>query len=305
MTWLNYHHLYYFWLIRREGSLTAASEKLRLAPSTVSSQLATLEESLNGKLFRRSGRKLVLTDLGQLVYRYADEIFSLGSELMNEIQGRTGSSMPSFRVGVVDVIPKLVTCRILEPFFDLPGKTQLICREAKEEKLLADLALHQLDVVLTDTPLRPGMNIKAYNHLLGDSGVSFFAAPALAASLEGEFPQCLDGAPMLVPMNMTAVRMALNQWLDKTGVEPVIVGEFDDSALLKVFGQTGRGVFIAPTIIEQEVMQQYQTVIVGRTSTVREKFYAISVERIIRHPAVACISASAQARLFSKSRQSP
>jgi len=300
MTWLNYHHLYYFWLIRREGSLTAASKKLRLAPSTVSSQLNRLEEALNGKLFHRSGRNLVLTDLGHLVYRYADEIFSLGNELINEIQGHTGPSLPSFRVGVVDVIPKLVTCRILEPVFDLPARMQLVCHEGKEEKLLGELALHQLDVVLTDTPIRPGMSIKAYNHLLGDSSVSFFASPTLAATLEGTFPQCLHRAPMLMPMSMTAVRRALDQWLDKLQIEPLIAGEFDDSALLSVFGQAGRGVFLAPTIIEKEVSQQYQVEVIGRTSAVREKFYAISVERIIRHPAVACISAAAQTRLFSQ-----
>jgi LysR family transcriptional activator of nhaA len=298
MEWLNYHHLYYFWTVMKEGSITAASNKLSLAQSTVSAQLSKLEENLGAKLFRRVGRNIEPTDMGHLVYRYADEIFTLGREMMDSLHGRPMAGPLSLKVGIVDVIPKLVARKLLEPAGKLPEKVRLICHEGKDEQLLADLALHKLDVVLTDTPLRSSLSIKAYNHLLGECGVSFFGVEKLAIPLQNNFPYSLDKAPMLLPMAMSASRGVLDQWFERIGVHPVIVGEFDDNALVKVFGQAGEGIFMAPSVIEKEVEQQYQVQVIGRTNKIREKFYAISVERIIKHPAVAAISEAAQQQLF-------
>lgn len=298
MEWLNYHHLFYFWTVMREGSITAASEKLRLAQSTISAQLSRLEDSLEVKLTQRVGRNLEPTDAGQLVLRYADEIFSLGREMMDSLKGRPGSGPLSLKVGIVDVVPKLVAQKLLEPTGKLPEQVRLICHEGKDESLLAELALHNLDVVLTDTPLRSGLSIKAYNHLLGECGISFFCAQELAEKLHGEFPNFLNNAPMLLPMAMSALRRMLDQWFDKLDIQPIIVGEFVDSALVKVFGQAGQGIFVAPTVIENEVIKQYQVQLIGRTNDIKEKFYAISVERIIKHPAVAAISEDAHQKLF-------
>lgn len=298
MEWLNYHHLFYFWTVMREGSITAASTKLSLAQSTVSAQLSRLEESLGAKLFTRVGRNLEPTDMGLLVFRYADEIFSLGREMMDSLRGRPVTGPLSLKVGIVDVIPKLVARKLLEPTGRLPEQVHLICHEGKNENLLAELALHNLDVVLTDIPLRSGLSIKAYNHLLGECGVSFFGVEKLAKPLQSKFPHSLDGAPMLLPMPMSSLRGMLDQWFESIGVRPIIIGEFDDNALLKVFGQAGEGIFAVPTVIEKEVELQYQVQVVGRTKDIKEKFYAISVERIIRHPAVAAISESAHQKLF-------
>ncbi|PLX47102.1 MAG: transcriptional activator NhaR [Desulfobulbaceae bacterium] len=298
MEWLNYHHLFYFWTVMREGSVTAASAKLSLAQSTVSAQLSKLEENLGAKLFKRVGRTLEPTDMGHLVFRYADEIFSLGREMMNSLKGRPVAGPLSLKVGIVDVVPKLVAKKLLDSTRTLPERVRLICHEGKNENLLAEMALHNLDVVLTDTPLPPGSRIKAYNHLLGECGVSFFGVERLAEPRRQGFPQSLDGALMLLPVAMSTLRGMLERWFEKIGVQPIIIGEFEDSALMKVFGQAGEGIFMAPSIIEKEVKMQYQVELVGRTKDVREKFYAISVERIIKHPAVAAISEAAHEKLF-------
>lgn len=298
MEWLNYHHLFYFWTVMQEGSITAASSKLSLAQSTVSAQLSKFEENLGAKLFKRVGRNLEPTDMGHLVFRYADEIFSLGREMMDSIRGRPVAGPLSLKVGIVDVIPKLVARKLLEPAGKLSEQVRLICHEGKDKDLLAELALHNLDVVLTDTPLRSSLSIKAYNHLLGECGVSFFGVEKLARPLQPNFPYSLDGSPMLLPLAMSSLRGMLDQWFERIDVRPVVIGEFDDNALLKVFGQAGEGIFMAPTVIEKEVEQQYQVQVIGRTNKIRERFYAISVERIIRHPAVAAISEAAQQKLF-------
>ena len=282
----------------QEGSITAASAKLSLAQSTVSAQLSKLEEHLGAKLFRRVGRNIEPTDMGHLVYRYADEIFSLGREMMDSLRGRPVAGPLSLKVGIVDVIPKLVARKLLEPTGTLPERVRLICHEGKDEQLLAELALHKLDVVLTDTPLRSSLSIKAYNHLLGECGVSFFGTETLARAHRDNFPYSLNRAPMLLPMAMSSSRGMLDQWFEEIGVHPLVNGEFDDNALLKVFGQAGEGIFMAPTVIEKEVEQQYCVQTIGRTSKIRERFYAISVERIIKHPAVAAISRAAHHKLF-------
>ncbi len=298
MEWLNYHHLYYFWSVAREESISRAGERLRLAPSTISAQVSKLEEMLGGKLFRRVGRNLELTEMGRIVFRYADEIFVLGREMLDTVRGRPVSGPLRLVVGIVDALPKLVARKILEPALRLPEQIRLVCHEGKEAQLLAELSVHGLDIVLTDTPVKSGLSVKAYSHLLGECGVSFFAVDQLAARLQGDFPRSLDGVPMLLPSPMSALRGSLDQWFDTIDIRPRIAGEFDDQALLKVFGQAGDGVFAAPSVIEEEVRQQHNVRVVGRSDAVREQFYAISVERIIKHPAVAAIQKAACCSVF-------
>jgi LysR family transcriptional activator of nhaA len=257
-----------------------------------------LEEALGGKLFRLVGRRLEPTDLGRLVFRYADEIFSLGREMMDTVRGRGVESPLSLKVGVVDVVPKLIVRKILEPAFDLSGQLHLVCYEDKEAKLLADLAMHRIDLVLSNSPVRRGLNIKVYNHLLGECGITFLAVKKLAIRFRPGFPESLDRAPMLVPVSMTTMRQSLERWFESINVRPVIIGEFEDSALLKEFGQHGDGIFAVPSAVEKEVQRQYQVHVVGRTDAVIEHFYAISFERIIRHPAVTAISDVARQSLF-------
>jgi LysR family transcriptional regulator, transcriptional activator of nhaA len=300
MEWLNYHHLYYFWTVAREESISRASQHLHLAPSTISAQVGRLEEMLGGKLFRRAGRNLELTEMGRMTFRYADEIFALGREMVDTLKGRSVSGPLRLVVGIVDALPKLVARKLLEPALRLPEPVCLICHEGKEEQLLAELSVHGLDLVLTDTPVKSGLSVKAYSHLLGECGVSFFAVARLAARLQGVFPGSLDGMPMLLPSRMSALRGSLDRWFEAAGIRPSIVGEFDDQALLKVFGQAGDGVFAAPSVIEAEVLQQHKVKIIGRTNAVREQFYAISVERIIKHPAVAAIQKAACCSIFDQ-----
>ncbi len=285
MEWLNYHHLYYFWTVMREGSITAACKKLHLVPATVSSQIGRLEETLDGKLFARVGRNLKPTELGHHVFRYADEIFSIGRELMDSLDTVLMAGRIPLRIGVADVLPKMVVRMLLEPVLKLPEPVRLICSE--------ELSLHKLDAVLSDSPMGSGLSVKAYNHVLGECGITFFAVEELAAPLRPDFPRSLHGAPILLPMEMTSLRGQLDLWFDSLNIKPIVIGEFNDSALLKAFGQKGDGVFAAPSIIEDEVRRQHQVQIVGRTDVVREKFYVISIERIIHHPAVAVISQEA------------
>jgi LysR family transcriptional regulator, transcriptional activator of nhaA len=297
MEWLNYHHLLYFWTVAREGSVARAGERLSLAQPTISGQLRALEDSLGEKLFVRSGRRLVLTDVGRIVYRYADEIFSTGRELLETLKGRPTGRPAQLAVGVADVVPKLIAYRLLAPALEEP--LHLICREDKPERLLAELAIHALDVVLSDAPVTPTARVRAFSHLLGESGTSFFGTPALTARFRRRFPRSLDGAPMLLPTENTALRRSLEEWFETEGVHPNVKGEFEDTALLTVFGQTGWALFPAPTAIEREVRHQCNALVVGRVDAVRQRFYAISVERRLKHPAVVAISDAARQKLFS------
>ena len=298
MEWLNYHHLLYFSLIVREGSVTAAADELRLAQSTVSAQLRQLEESLGEKLFRRDGRRMVLTDVGRVVHRYAEEIFGLGRELLDTVKNRPSGRPMRLAVGVADQVPKLIAHALLQPAFQLAVPVRLVVVESDTADLLAQLALHRLDVILTDAAVAPDATVRAYNHLLGECGVTFFAEPKLAATARRRFPRGLTGVPILLPSEGTYLRRALDRWFEAEDVRPLIVGEFADSALLKVFGQAGQGVFVAPSVIERQVARQYSVRIVGRTDAVRERFYAVSVERRLKHPAVVAISSSARAKIF-------
>lgn len=292
MNWLNYHHLLYFWMTAREGSVSKAAAELRLAQPTLSGQIRALEQNLGEKLFHRVGRQLVLTDVGQAVYRYADEIFTLGREMMDMVQGRPAGRPLRLIVGITDAMPKLIVHRLIAPALQLPESIRIICREGQPEPLLAELAIHHLDVVLADAPAPPAVRIKAYSHLLGECGVVFFAAPKLAARYRRNFPRSLDGAPFLLPGEHAALRRSLDHWFSAHELRPGVVSEFDDSALLKVFGQAGVGVFAAPAAIEAEVRRQFGVGVVGRTDEIRERFYAITVEKRLTNPAVAAISSS-------------
>jgi LysR family transcriptional activator of nhaA len=297
MDWLNYHHLFYFWTVAREGSISKACAPLHLAQPTISSQLRSLERALGGKLFQRAGRGLTLTETGQIVFRYADEIFSLGNELLDVIRGRPTGKPLRLVVGIPDALPKLVAYRLLRPALGLPERVQLVCDEGTLQQLLGELAAHRLDLVLSDAPMGPEANVRAFNHFLGECGVSFFAAAKLARRLRRGFPKSLDGAPLLMPSERTASLRSLEQWFDDQGIRPEVAGRFDDSGLLKVFGQAGIGAFAAPSAIEKEICRQYGVQVVGRPEGLSERFYAISVERRLKHPAVVAISAAAREEL--------
>ncbi|QDU19203.1 LysR family transcriptional regulator [Urbifossiella limnaea] len=290
---MNYHHLHYFWTVAREGGVSRAAEVLGVAQPTVSAQLAALERAVKQPLFVRGGRGLTLTEAGKLAYDYADEIFRLGGELQAAFaEGR--ATTPRLVVGVADVLPKLVVHRLLEPV--LAGEERLVVVEDKPERLVAELALHNLDVVLTDGPAPPGVKVRAFNHLLGETGTTFCAAPSV--KLAGRFPRSLDGAPVLLPLDSTTLRRALDQWFAEEGVRPVVRGEFADTALMKVFGAAGAGVYPVPTAVEGDALEQYGAVVVGRAERVRNRVYAVTVQRKLRHPAVAKVCETARTDLF-------
>jgi LysR family transcriptional activator of nhaA len=298
MEWLNYHHLLYFWVVAREGSIVQASAQLSLSQSTISEQIRSLEASLGEPLFARVGRNLALTEMGHIVFRYADEIFAIGRELMDTVQGRPTDRPLRVIVGIVDVVPKLVAYRLLKPALHLDQPVKMVCREGKLDHLLAGLATYDLDVVLSDAPLSPTVKVRAFNHLLGECGVTFCGTSSLVAAYRDGFPQSLDEAPLLLPTDNTTMRRALDHWFEAERLRPRVVGEFEDSALLKVFGQEGMGLFAVPTIIETEVQQQYGVGILGRVDSIRERFYALTVNRRLRHPAVVAMSEAAQRVLF-------
>ncbi len=295
---INYKHLHYFWVVAREGGIARASERLHLTPQTISGQLGLLEDQLRTKLFNRVGRNLEISESGRLALSYADEIFSLGGELEEVIHQLPKDRPKLFRVGVVDALPKSIAHRILQPALMLPEPVRMICREASLDDLLAELTLHRLDLVLADRPIPATVSTRGYSHKLGVCAVSFLARAEIARNLEGDFPQCLDGAPILLPAAGTQLRSAIDQWLDKNRIHPKMVAEFDDSALMKAFGKQGAGVFIAPAAIESEVMLQYGVESIGQVNEIKEEFYAISVERRVLHPLVAAIMDTAREKLF-------
>jgi len=298
MEWLNYHHLLYFWTVARLGSVSHAAEELHLTQATVSAQLKSLEASLGEKLFRKTGRHLTPTETGKVVFRYADEIFSLGREMMGTLKGRPQGRLARLTVGVTDVMPKLVAYQLIEPALLLTDSHRIICREGTNKELLSALAVHDIDVVLTDSQIDPAINVKAFCHLLGECGMTLCGTSKLAAAYRGKFPRSLDGAPFLLPTNNTAVRRSLDQWFETENIRPVIVAECEDSALLQVFGQRGLGLFFVPSVISAEVQRQSTVKVIGRVSAVREQFFAISLDRKLKHPAVLAISEAARTRLF-------
>ncbi len=291
---LNHHHLFHFWTVVREGGVTRASEKLHVSQPTVSGQLRELEDALGDKLLARSGRTVVLTDIGRTVYRYADQMIGLDRELLEAVKGRP-IRPGKLAVGVAMVVPKLVAYQMLEPALRLPEPIQLDCIHERPERLIAELAIYGLDVVLADAPAPPAVKVRAFSHLLGECGVSVFGTERMAVAYRRGFPRSLDGAPFLLPSGDSALRLSLEEWFEKQKVRPRVVGTFEDSALLDSFGQAGAGLFAMPAAIENEVRRQYRVRVVGKLDSVRQRFYAITVERKLRNPAVIAISARARA----------
>ena len=303
---MNFKHLHYFWVTAKAGGVVKAGEQLHTSPQTLSGQIKLLEGRLGRRLFRKSGRQLELTDDGRVALRYAEDIFALGSELetaMREQRGAAaGAAVLEFRVGVEDAVAKTVAYRLLEPALNLKEPVRLICTEGSFDDLMAQLALHRMDLVIADEPLTNRLSIKAFNHALGSSTMSFFCAPALrhalGTALQTPFPQCLNGVPMLIPGAASSVRPQFETWLTRHQLRPRVVAEFSDGALMKAFGREGRGVFLSPTVVEAETATQYGVQVLGRSDEMVEDFYAISVERRITHPAVAAITHAARGKLF-------
>jgi len=293
---LNYKHLYYFRTVAKAGALNRAAEKLHLTPQTLSGQISTFEERLGVTLFRRSGRRLELTDAGRTALVYADDIFQVGAELEDALQNRLAPRAHPFRVGIADVVPKAIAYQLLAPALALAEPVKLVCREDRLEQLAAELSIHRLDMVLADRPLPATMDIKGYSHPLGECGIAFVAARSIGNVLEPAFPANLHGMPLLIPGEDSALRVPLLRWLERKGIQPTIVGEFDDSALMSAFGQAGAGVFPVPLTTVQDVMRQYDVIELGRTHEIRERFFAISVERRLSHPAVLAVSEAARQR---------
>ena len=298
---LNFKHLRYFWVVAANGTIARAAEILHVTPQTISGQLRELEEQIDAKLFQKSGRNLVLTDTGRLVFSYADEMFRLGDELQDVMEGRSPGTAVTLTVGVAMVVPKLLAYRVLEPVLNMPESVRLVCLEASLADLLADLSVHQIDLVLADAPMSPTLNVRAYNHLLGESGLSFFATRKAARKYKTGFPHSLNDAPMLMPTASSALRRSLEQWLEQQDIKPVVVAEFEDRALMKAFGEAGTGIFTSPTAVEEDVVAKYGVSVIGRTEEIKERFYAISAERRIKHPAVSAITEAARTGLFMPS----
>ena len=297
---MNFKHLHYFWVTAKAGGIMRAGEQLHTTPQTLSGQIKLLEEWLGRKLFRKSGRHLELTEDGRLALGYAEQIFTLGSELEAAVrQAHGGARVLDFRVGVADSVAKSVAYRLLEPALSVAEPVRLICSEGKFPDLLAQLALHRLDLVIADEPMSRRMSVKAFNHSLGTTAMSFFASPVLKAQLKGDFPQCLNDMPMLIQGAAASVRQQLEGWLTQYQIHPRIIGEFDDGALMTAFGREGRGVFMAPSVLEAETVAQFGVEVIGRTDELQEEFFAVSVERRITHPCVVAITDAARGRLFS------
>ena len=296
----NYKQLHYFWAVGKTGSIVRACEQLNLTPQTISGQIGLLEEALGVELFRRAGRRLELTETGRLALSYAEEIFQAGGELEAALRSHPGNRHVLFRVGIANVVPKSIAYHLLSPAMTLSEPVRIVCREDKLERLMAELAIQRLDLVIADSPMPSELDVKGYSHKLGECGVTFFATPKLAAAHGGKFPRGLHNAPMLVPGENSIIRGRLMRWFGEQQIQPRIVGEFDDSALMKAFGQSGIGIFVAPSVIADEVRRQYGVEVIGQTEDVTERFYAISVERRLTHPAVVAVTEAARRELFAK-----
>jgi LysR family transcriptional activator of nhaA len=296
---LNYRQLHYFWVVAKTGSIVRACEQLNLTPQTISGQISLLEQTYGIELFRRVGRQLELTEAGRQALPYAEQMFSLGGELELMLRAQPNEQQILFRVGVADVVPKSIVYRLIAPTMELSEPLRITCREDKLERLLADLAIQRLDLVISDSPMPSHLDIKGYSQKLGECGISFFATPELAARYGDDFPRNLHGAPLLIPGPETVVRSRLQRWFAEQQIQPQIVGEFDDSALMQAFGQSGSGIFIGPSVIADEVRRQYGVEVIGQTDAVSESFYAISVERKVKHPGIVAITEGARRELFT------
>ncbi|MHC8300896.1 transcriptional activator NhaR [Pseudomonas sp. ZS1P83] len=297
---LNYRQLHYFWVVAKTGSIVRACEQLNLTPQTISGQISLLEQTYGIELFRRVGRQLELTEAGRQTLPYAEQMFQLGGELELMLRAQPNEQQILFRVGVADVVPKSIVYRLIAPTMELSEPLRITCREDKLERLLADLAIQRLDLVISDSPMPSHLDIKGYSQKLGECGISFFATTELAARYGQDFPRSLHGAPLLIPGPETVVRSRLQRWFAEQQIQPRIVGEFDDSALMQAFGQSGSGIFIGPSVIADEVKRQYGVELIGQTDAVTESFYAISVERKVKHPGIVAITEGARRELFTE-----
>ncbi|GAB6408620.1 transcriptional activator NhaR [Pseudomonas sp. MHK4] len=297
---LNYRQLHYFWVVAKTGSIVRACEQLNLTPQTISGQISLLEQTYGIELFRRVGRQLELTEAGRQTLPYAEQMFQLGGELELMLRAQPNEQQILFRVGVADVVPKSIVYRLIAPTMELNEPLRITCREDKLERLLADLAIQRLDLVISDSPMPSHLDIKGYSQKLGECGISFFATAELAARYGQDFPRSLHGAPLLIPGPETVVRSRLQRWFAEQQIQPKIVGEFDDSALMQAFGQSGSGIFIGPSVIADEVQRQYGVQVIGQTDAVSESFYAISVERKVKHPGIVAITEGARRELFTE-----
>ena len=299
MEWLNYHHLLYFWSVAKHGTVVKASEELRLTQPTISAQLRVLEDTLGEKLFLRSGKYLVLTEMGRVVFKYAEDIFSLGQDLISTLKSRSVSKPVRLVVGIADAVPKQFASRLLKSTFKPSQSIRIVCLADKLEQLVADLSIHRLDLVIADTMAPPNIKVNIYSHLMGESGVTLFAAAKLAARVRGLFPKSLESAPFLLPTSHATLRQLLDEWFVLKNLHPIVVGEFDDSGTLQAFGREGYGIFPGVTVLEKEICRQCQVQIVGRLESVRRRFYALTVERRLKHPTVLAIVESARQKLLA------
>ena len=304
MTALNFKHLRYFWMVAKTGSIARAGQQLNITPQSISGQLREFEETLGLKLLRRAGRGLELTDAGRRILSYAEQIFTIGDELLDVVRDQATEETLPFRVGIADSVSKSVVCRLVEPALRIKEPVRLFCREGRLTSLLADLSVHRLDMVIADRSMPTNLNVRGYSHLLGESGLTVFGSARLAQQLTGKFPASLNNAPFLLPGEDVAIRPRLLQWMEANHLRPRIVGEFDDSALIKAFGQTGAGLFFAPTAIADHVCRQYDVVAIGRIDAVVEQIYAITSERRLTHPAIVAVSQAARRDVFGKPGQS-
>ncbi|MGE8153436.1 transcriptional activator NhaR [Pseudomonas vancouverensis] len=296
---LNYRQLHYFWVVAKTGSIVRACEQLNLTPQTISGQISLLEQTYGIELFRRVGRQLELTEAGRQTLPYAEQMFQLGGELELMLRAQPNEQQILFRVGVADVVPKSIVYRLIAPTMELSEPLRITCREDKLERLLADLAIQRLDLVISDSPMPSHLDIKGYSQKLGECGISFFATSELATRYGNDFPRNLHGAPLLIPGPETVVRSRLQRWFAEQQIQPQIVGEFDDSALMQAFGQSGSGIFIGPSVIADEVKRQCGVEVIGQTDAVSESFYAISVDRKVKHPGIVAITEGARRELFT------
>lgn len=302
MVTLNYKHLRYFWMVAKAGSIARAAQQLQRTPQSISGQLQELESTLGTELFRRAGRGLELTDVGRHALAYADRIFTMGDELLDDLRNRPARRALEFKVGVAEGMPKAMVYRMIEPALNLDEDVRLICREGRLPFLLADLAVHRFDMVIADRPMPSNLNVRGFSHLLGECGVTFFGSPLLLERLPRAFPALLDQAPFLLPGEDAAVRPRLLQWFDENDIRPRIVGEFDDSALMNSFGQTGTGLFVAPTATAEYLCKQYRVRAIGHADAVKEQFYAITTDQRLHHPAVVALSKAARKDIFGRTR---
>jgi LysR family transcriptional activator of nhaA len=296
-TGLNFRHLHFFWMVVKEGGVTRAAERLGLAVQTVSAQLALLEREVGKSLLTQQGRRLVPTEAGRVALAYADQIFLLGEQLQEALGESAASDRMRLTVGITDSLPKLVAYRLLEATRHLG--VRLVCMEDEFDALLADLALHKLDVVLTDRPVRPNASLRVFSHLLGESAMQLFGVEALAANYRPDFPDSLNGAPLLLPTRNNALRGRIDEWLIRRHLRPDVAGEFEDNAMLNTFGRNGLGLFFAPSALAADIGEQFGAVLVGDAPELREQFFAISNERKIKHPAIEAILSAVQQGPFA------